>query len=207
MSENNQYGNSYENYNQNAQNSYTDYNQNAQNFPNNNQPKKSNKTCLILGIVMGVLTIIVGAIIAILVIVGLSVIKPKEDIDSREFKEYMSNAGYVITDATNQFPGVGTLGKVYVAVDTLDGYQIEFYEFYDLEAAEMFYANNKKIFEESEDDSVLKSHVDGTNHHKYVLKTKYKYKVLSLVDNTVIYINAIDDAKEEIDEILEELGY
>ncbi len=45
------------------------------------------------------------------------------------------------------------------------------------------------------------------NYSTYSLTTNGKYKYLSRIDNTLIYIDASDDYKDAIKDIIKELGY
>lgn len=49
--------------------------------------------------------------------------------------------------------------------------------------------------------------INGKNFQKYTLSTESKYKVISRIDNTVIYLNVDDNYKEEVKNVLKELGY
>ena len=46
-----------------------------------------------------------------------------------------------------------------------------------------------------------------TNSEKYSLKTGGRYMVISRIENTVVYVNASDTYKKEIDETLKEINY
>ena len=45
------------------------------------------------------------------------------------------------------------------------------------------------------------------NTSRYTLKANSKYKVISRIENTFIFINAPQEKSEEIDKILKELNY
>lgn len=97
--------------------------------------------------------------------------------------------------------------QVYLAIDDSYKYQIEFYELSDADYASSFYNNNKSIFEESKSSSAVETSVSSGNNSKYTLVTNGKYKVVSRIDNTVIYVNVDDEYKAEVKDLLEELGY
>ena len=45
------------------------------------------------------------------------------------------------------------------------------------------------------------------NFSTYTLTTNDKYKLLSRIDNTVLYIDVVKDAKSEVKELVKHLGY
>lgn len=178
------------------------YNQYTGQPISNSQPKKKN-TCLIVGIVFGVLGLLaISAIIAIILFVSA----PKDSMTASEFKTYMESEGYMIQDAKNQFYGVDYIKNVYIAIPRNYEYQIEFYEVDEPEQAESFYNNNKNRFEADTNGS-LKTEVDGKNYSKYTLTNSDEYKVVSFIDNTAIYIDADKENKEAIENILEDINY
>ena len=175
------------------------------NYNNYNQPKKSNKTCLIVGIVVPVvlfMLFIVGIIILI-----FAVGKERDSITATEFKTFMEDKEYIMLDATNQVSGAAYVERVYLAMDLQDGYQIEFYQFEDEEQAEDFYENNRKLFEVDEDDANFHSSLQGSNYARYSLIVDGKYKKISYIGDTAIYLDIDKDNQEEAENVLDELGY
>ena len=45
------------------------------------------------------------------------------------------------------------------------------------------------------------------NNSKYTLKTKDEYKVVSRIEDTVIYADVDEKYEDEVKEILKEMGY
>lgn len=131
----------------------------------------------------------------------------KTVMSSADFKTNMENKDYVVEDATSQFEAYDYVSQVYVAVNSGFTYQIEFYELSDTDSAVSFFNNNQSIFEDSKGSVSSESSVSMGNYSKYTLTTDGMYKVLSRVDNTVIYVNVNDEYKEEVQTILEEFGY
>lgn len=97
--------------------------------------------------------------------------------------------------------------KVYLAINSSSEYQIEFYELSNSDYASSFYNNNKSIFEKSKSSSNVETSISSGNNSKYTLTTNRKYKVVSRIDNTIIYVNADEGFKTEIKDLLKELGY
>ena len=129
----------------------------------------------------------------------------KESISPSEFKSTMESLDYEVHDATNQFSNYDYVKQVYIALN--DDYQIEFYELSDEEKAEGFYKTNKSIFEGEKESGYSQFNSSMGNYSKYTLKTGGKYKVVSRIDNTVIYLNIDEEYKDKVKGILEELGY
>ena len=131
----------------------------------------------------------------------------KTALTSEDFKSKMEGNSFVVQDATSQMASYDYITQVYLAIDDSYKYQIEFYELSDADYASSFYNNNKSIFEESKSSSAVETSVSSGNNSKYTLVTNGKYKVVSRIDNTVIYVNADEDYKTEIKDLLKELGY
>ena len=129
----------------------------------------------------------------------------KKSISSNEFKSIMSEKGFDVQDATKQFSDYDYVKRTYIALN--DDFQIEFYELSDEEKAKGFYETNKSIFESSKESGYSQFNNSVGNHSKYTLKTGGKYKVVSRIDNTVIYLNVLEEYKDEIKDILKDLGY
>lgn len=131
----------------------------------------------------------------------------KEAIDDEEFRRIMTDEKFEIVNVEKQFEQYGYVDEAYVALEENNNYQIEFYELEDENYAKSFYENNKKIFQASETDSSIYTNVDLTESNKYTLTTDTEYKVLSRIDETVIYLNADKEYKKEVQSILKKLGY
>lgn len=129
----------------------------------------------------------------------------KKSISSNEFKSIMNDKGFDVQDATSQFSNYNYVNRAYIALNK--DYQIEFYELSDEEKAKSFYETNKTIFEDSKENGYSQFNNSVGNHSKYTLKTGGKYKVVSRIDNTVVYLNVLEEYKDEIKDILNDLGY
>lgn len=130
----------------------------------------------------------------------------KEPLKSEEYKNKMEEKGYSTLDATGQFTQK-FIKKVYLAVSNKSTYQIEFYEIDTIDNAKEFYSNNKKIFEESKVSGSSDSYVELGNHEKYTLKSGDTYKVISRIDNTIVYANVNKEYKNEVKKAIKEIGY
>lgn len=159
---------------------------------------KTGKVFMVLGIIL--LVAIIGVVILV-----MSVNKEKTSITAETFKSIMENKGYTILDAKYQFAEYDFVQKVYLAMK--ENYQIEFYEMQDNQNAVDFYNNNVNIAEQSKATSSANTQVNGKNYNKYTLSSNGKYKVISRINNTVVYLNVDTQYKDSVKTILDELGY
>lgn len=136
-----------------------------------------------------------------------SITQDKESITASEFYDKMEDKGYYLQDATNQFSAYDYIKQVYLALESDNKYQIEFYEFSDESYAMSFYENNKSIFESSKANSASNTNVNLKNSSKYTLSSNGSYKSLSRIDNTLIYIDIDSEYEDEVKDILKDLGY
>ena len=156
-------------------------------------------------------TIIIVIIIWIIAasIIGIAALtsKSKTSISAIGFATTMSSKGYEIVDANKQFEQYEYVTNAYIARNNSSSYQIEFYELSDDTIAKSFFIQNKTNFEKQKENTLAETNVNGKNYSKYTLSTGNKYKVLSRIDNTVIYLDVDNSYKEEVKNILGELGY
>lgn len=131
----------------------------------------------------------------------------KTALTAENFKSKVEAKGYTVQDATSQFSSNSEISKVYIAIASDSSYQIEFYVLDSTDNAVSFYNNNKSIFEQSKSNGSGETNSEIGNHSKYTLKTNGTYKVISRIDNTVVYLNVNSTYKKNIDKILKELGY
>ena len=162
---------------------------------------------------VGLVTFII-IFVAILVIAGISVgvviinkNLNKEPISAKEFKDIMEDKDFEIVDAISQFELYDYVEKAYVALEEDYDYQIEFYRLDEEEDAIYMYNINKDKFEKQKSSASAEKSVSMGNNSKYVLKTNDKYKVVSRIENTVIYADVDEKYEDEVKEIFKEMGY
>lgn len=146
-------------------------------------------------------------IFCICLMISLTACGNKTALTASEFKTKMENKNFIVGDATYQMSQYDYIEKVYLAKNEDLTYQIEFYQISDVDNAYSFYIYNKKIFEESKQSNSKETTLNIGNRSKYTVETAGKYKVVSRIDNTVIYINVDEQYKSEVKTILDELGY
>jgi len=150
------------------------------------------------------------AIVILVVIVGavfINLNKEKTPIAASSFKSTMEQKGYTVVDTNSQFAGYDYINQAYLAESSDGSYQIEFYETSDESYAINFYNNNQARFESSKGSASSESNVNLKNSSKYTLSSNGKFMVVSRIDNTIIYVNTDEKNKDNIKDILKELGY
>ena len=155
--------------------------------------------------------IFVGILVVAGIIVGVVIINKnlnKQPITAGDFKDIMEDKDFEIIDAIDQVDDYDNgIKKAYIALEEDYDYQIEFYKLDEEDDAIDFYKNNKEIFEDSKGSSSVETKVSMGNNSKYTLKTNDEYKVVSRIEDTVIYLNVDDKYEDEVKEILKEKGY
>ena len=107
----------------------------------------------------------------------------------------------------DSFSNYDYIEKAYIALEEDYDYKIEFYKLDEEEDAIDFYKLNKEKFESQKGSGSAESTVNIGNNSKYTLTTNGEYKVISRIENTAIYLDVDKKYKDEVKEILKELGY
>ena len=158
-------------------------------------------------IVIGIIAIIsVIAIVSVFGIISL-VNQEKTPITANQFVTKMEEKSYITENAVDQFIQYDYVIQAYIAADEDYGYQIEFYELSDESTAMGFYDNNVTRFESRKSNSSAETNINLKNFSKYTLLYGGNYMVVSRIENTVVYLNVDTAYKDEVNKILEELGY
>lgn len=129
----------------------------------------------------------------------------KESIDEEDFIRIMKGEGFNVVSVKEQFTQYNYIEEAYVA--TNNNYKIEFYELEEDNYAVDFYETNKKIFEETRSNTSVYLNEDYPESNKYTLTTDKEYKVISRIEDTVVYLNMDKKYKDEASDILKKLGY
>ncbi len=154
--------------------------------------------------------IIIGIIVVLLVGIVLiafnALNKEKTPISANTFNTTMASKGYVMTNTTSQFSQYENyMSESYVAQKP--GYQIEFYQLSNEENAISMYNTNKAKFESQKTNSSASATASMNNYSTYSLTTNGKYKYLSRIDNTLVYIDVDESYKDVVKDIMKEIGY
>lgn len=131
----------------------------------------------------------------------------KVALEKEQFTDIMEKEKFTIIDAAEQFADFKQVKTAYIAQEENANYQIEFYVLDSNESAIDFYNTNKTKFEESANSVKSTSEVNLANYNKYIQTNNDKYKVISRIDKTAIYLNVDKKYKAEVEEIIEKLGY
>lgn len=131
----------------------------------------------------------------------------KKQLDVEKFKELMRDNSYYVVNSKEQFNEYDYIDDSYIAIDSNKEFQIEFYKLSDIDNSVAFYNYNKDIFDASKTFDSKYTDVELDNSSKYTLITENSYKVLSRIDETVIYVNVDKEYKDEINSILKNIGY
>ena len=154
--------------------------------------------------------IFVGILVIAGIIVGIIIIDKnlnKEPISFSAFKDKMEYKDFEILDTLDQFEDYEYIKKACTALEEDYEYQIEFYKLDEEDDAISFYNTKKEILENSKSSPSSKTDKSMGNNSKYTLLTGGKYKVVSRIENTVIYADVDEKYKDDIKEILKDLGY
>ena len=154
--------------------------------------------------------IFVGILVIAGAIVGGVIISKnlnKEPISVKAFKEKMEYKDFEIQDILEQFEGENYIKKACIALEEDYEYQIEFYKLDEEEDAINFYNSKKEPLENSEVSTSSKKERNMGNNSKYIVVTGEKYKVVSRIENTVIYADVDLKYQDKVEELLKEIGY
>ena len=125
----------------------------------------------------------------------------KNSISTKEFKSTMRNNDYYVISIKDQFASYNYITEALLA--RKDSINVEFYVMSDNDNAKAFYDYNKDVIEAYKmNDSKYKE-----TSTKYILSTDEKYMVISLIDNTCIYVDTNIENKDKVNSILKKLGY
>ena len=144
-------------------------------------------------------------VMMVMMLVGLTACSKKTAISVEEFNDTLESKGYTIEDATGQL-APDSITAISLALS--DNYQIEFYEFVDDRTATAVFQENKIIFERAADSGASAEITKNLmNYNYYSASTSSTFYMLAKIDNTMLYVEADVAYKDEIVEIVKELGY
>lgn len=131
----------------------------------------------------------------------------QKTITSEEFKKILEKMKYNVIDIKEQYADYDSIKSAQVAINKDQNYQIEFYTLTDEKEAIAFFKENKKIFETSKSNNAKETSKELRKKSKYILNTNGKYKVISRIKNTVIYVNTDESFQKVTDKILDTIKY
>lgn len=149
-----------------------------------------------------------GLLILIILLITLTACSTsKKQLSVNEFKDLMRENSYYVVNSKEQFNEYDYIEDSYIAIDSDKTYQIEFYKLSDIDNSIAFYNYNKDIFEASNVSNSKYTDVNSSHSSKYTLTTEDSYKVLSRINDTVVYVNVDIKYKDEVKSILKKMGY
>ena len=119
----------------------------------------------------------------------------------------MTEKKFVIKDSKSEYSSHNEIVRSYVAAPSDLSYQIEFLELDSDASAKNMFASNQRIFQDTSSSNKAESSVSVSNYAKYTLESNGKYKVISRIDNTLVYVDAEIKYKDDVNKLLDELGY
>lgn len=90
---------------------------------------------------------------------------------------------------------------------TNGAYTIDFYILENTSKAEALFQDEKSTFEASKDGKTIENSIKIGNHESYELTTSLMYMYTSRIDNTLLYISANVEDKDEIKSLVKKLVY
>ena len=159
--------------------------------------KKKSKVKLIILII--VLVILIGILVMLITYAKLN--QEKESISLDTFKLIMEDEGFEVLDKSYETKA----GKLYVASN--GDYKIEFYDCTNVRTAEIYYSAYVEACEDEIDGSHTGSNIAFKNYARRVISANGEYTVVSLIDDTLLFVQADKEYKGDIKDVLEELGY
>lgn len=133
----------------------------------------------------------------------------KKSITSDEFQSIMKSKNFIVENGKSQYASYPEITECYLSAPSDMSFTIEFYVLDSDSSAQNMFSKNKAIFEEAKEGSKsrFENSVSLANYSKYTLQVDDKYKAISRIDNTLIYVNTSARYKDDVSKILEELGY
>lgn len=128
-------------------------------------------------------------------------------MSAEEFCVALEDKGYSVVDVKEQFSEFEHIKYAYVAIDSENSYQIEFYETGSVsEARGMFESNVSKVKSSKGNGGAVTSSSAG-NHAKYRQSYNSEYWVVAYISNTLVYVHTDENYKDTVDELLKSIGY
>lgn len=150
------------------------------------------------------------SILGILMLFTFSACKKEEEtrkpITSDSFETVAESIDYETKDVTKTLSSNKGITKAMVA-RVENKYQIEYYTLDDAEVAQKMYNRNKKRFETQKKSKDKAEEINSNNYSEYKLTTNGKYKLLSKIDNTLLYADVDEQYKDNVINFAKQLGY
>ena len=150
--------------------------------------------------------IIVGVLVVIFCVGGLVLNREKNPISSDTFKIIMEGKGYLVSDSIIPLVGYEDFITKSCVVEKEGGY-IAFYELASEGMAELMYSSEQLLIEVDKPKNVISLNTNMKHYSKYSLTAKGRYRYISRIDNTLIYVDVDENYKDMVKDIMKEIGY
>lgn len=121
-----------------------------------------------------------------------------------EFTQTVQQLNYEVEDYTEFAQGLVVASLV---AKGQNGVVVEFFEMLDKEQAQAAFEDNRVEMDAHKTTNFVERKTSGINYKKYELTTGEEYLVVCQVDATLLYVLAPKEAKEQVQELLKQLGY
>ena len=131
----------------------------------------------------------------------------KKALTIEEFTSSFDTIKYTVDEYEN--------GQIDTIIDGLErgayitngSYSIDFYILENTTKAEELFKDEKETFKANKDGKTLENSIKSGNVETYELTTYLMYMYTCRVDNTLLYVSANVEDKEEIKSLIKNLGY
>ena len=138
---------------------------------------------------------------------GCGNLSSTETMTAKEFKNQMEGKGFTVEDKTDSAKDTN-YQKIYVAAD-VEKYSFEYYFMKRDDSADMVYqyavSNLNRTYEGKDTATIVEKEKNGMAY--YSVSAEDYYCEVIKKENTVLYVTAHHDFKEEAKKIISELGY
>lgn len=148
--------------------------------------------------------VLLATVVLLFSATSCGLLEPGTALTADGFREKMTDAGYEIMDATDQFED-GEVDTVLIAV--AKDHQIEFYAMSSVAKAETAFAVNRTDFEALGGTGTSSTSRQGVNFDRYTKTTADGYYVVSRIESTFVFVSEEIEDKEAAQEALKLIGY
>lgn len=127
----------------------------------------------------------------------------KKPISLEDFTKKLTDKGYEVTQVSNI--NNNSINNLILAKK--DDHQFEFCIAKDDDNAVYFFNKNKTEFEKYKGNVSASSSKNIGNVARYTLTSNGKYRVVSRIGDTVLFLESPSKHKNELEKILKEIGY
>ncbi|MDO4749127.1 MAG: hypothetical protein Q4A12_08145 [Eubacteriales bacterium] len=154
---------------------------------------------------MKIINKFVAVTLIFIMIVLLTACGNKTPKTADEFTSFMESKGFTVADSTLFAQTIITADTVLTALN--DNYEIDFYVLSSDTGASSLFELNKSAFESDGSTVSETTNISSDNYNYYDNISDTGFRLTARVDNTVLYCYTDAEYKDEIIDIITELGY